>query len=71
MCWPPKLHYIEGEKNILADNLSRLDRLATPSEIADAKYLVEPTPVTDTDDDEFENLYTDLDYSGFADNEIN
>lgn len=69
--YSPKLHYIEGEKNILADNLSRLDRLATPAEIADAKYLVEPTPVTDTDDDEFENLYTDLDYSGFADNEIN
>jgi hypothetical protein len=28
----PMLHYIEGLRNILADNLSRLHRLVTPAQ---------------------------------------
>ena len=38
--YSPKIHYIEGPKNILADNLSRLHRLPTPTQIAKGKNLV-------------------------------
>jgi hypothetical protein len=45
----PTLHYIhiKGEKNILADNLSRLHRLPTPAQLAKGKKLVEPAVVSD------------------------
>ncbi len=33
----PILQYIEGPRNILADNLSRLHRLVTPAQIAEGK----------------------------------
>eukprot|EP00957_Ditylum_brightwellii_P105519 8043647-Ditylum_brightwellii.AAC.1 len=36
------LPYIEGPKNILADNLSRLKRLITPAQLTKGKNLVEP-----------------------------
>eukprot|EP00957_Ditylum_brightwellii_P091786 6988574-Ditylum_brightwellii.AAC.1 len=36
----PLLHYVEGPKNILADNFSRLKRL--PAQLAEGKNLVEP-----------------------------
>jgi hypothetical protein len=51
----PYLHYIKGEKNVLADNLSRLHRLPTPAMLAKGKKLVESAKVTDdegTSDDE-------------------
>ena len=38
--YSPKLHYIEGPKKILADNLSRLHRLQTPTELSTAPSLV-------------------------------
>jgi hypothetical protein len=38
----PMLHYIEGPRNILANNLSRLHHLVTPAQIAEGKKLVEP-----------------------------
>ena len=41
--YSPKIHYIEGEKNILADNLSRLNRLPSPTELEMAKDLVQPS----------------------------
>jgi hypothetical protein len=41
----PMLHYIEGPRNILADNLSRLHRLVTPAQIAEGKNLVESAEV--------------------------
>ena len=44
----PILHYIEGPKNILADNLSRLHRLPTPAQLAEGKNLIEPA--SDNDD---------------------
>ena len=51
--YSPILHYIEGPKNILADNLSRLHRLITPAQIAEGKSLVEPAVVSDDEDDYF------------------
>ena len=35
--YSPKIHYVKGPKNILADNLSRLHRLSTPTQIADGE----------------------------------
>ncbi len=47
LCWrtkieefSPILHYTEGPRNILADNLSRLHRIVTPAQIAEGKKLV-------------------------------
>ena len=37
--YSPKLHSIEVPENILADNLSKLHRLPTPTEISMAPYL--------------------------------
>jgi hypothetical protein len=45
----PFIHYIEGERNILAGQLSRLERLPTPAQLAEGKKLVEPADVTDED----------------------
>ena len=42
--YSPKLHHIEGPKNILADNLSRLHHLPTPTYLSLAPSLV---PVSD------------------------
>ena len=47
------LHYIEGPKNILADNLSRLHRLITPDQTTKGKSLVEPAVVSDDEDEYF------------------
>ena len=47
----PMLHYIEGPRNILADNLSRLHRLITPAQIAEGKKLIEPTKVSIEEED--------------------
>jgi hypothetical protein len=41
------LHYIEGPCNIRANNLSRLNCLVTPAQIAEGKKPVEPTEVFD------------------------
>ena len=48
----PILHYIEGPKNILADNFSRLHRRITPTQLAEGKNLVEPACTTDEEDDD-------------------
>jgi hypothetical protein len=59
LCWrtkieefSPTLHYIEGPRNILAVNLSRLHCLVTPAQIAEVKKLVEPTEVFIEEEDE-------------------
>ena len=65
----PWLHYIEGEKNILADNLSQLLCLSTPSQIAEGKKLIEPVVVSDEEDDK-EGLLTECRDSGCLDKDI-
>jgi hypothetical protein len=55
------LHYIEGPRNILADNLSRLHCLATPAQIAEGKKLVEPAEVSIKEEDEA--YFLDREYS--------
>jgi hypothetical protein len=47
----PILQYIKGPRNILAKNLSRLHRLVTPAKIAERKKLVEPTEVSNEEED--------------------
>ena len=65
--YSPILHYIEGPKNILADNLSRLHRLITPAQLAKGKNLVEPAVVSDDEDDLF---FIDQIRSGVYDKDI-
>jgi hypothetical protein len=58
----PMLHYIEGPRNILADNLSRLHPLFIPAQIAEGKKLIEPAEVSiEEEDDAF---FLDQEYSG-------
>jgi hypothetical protein len=57
----PTLHYIEGPRNILADNLSRLHHLITPVQIAEGKKLVEPAEVSIEEEDE--TYFLDQEYS--------
>jgi hypothetical protein len=47
----PILHYIEGPRNILADNLSMLNCLVTPAQITEGKKLVEPAEVSNEEED--------------------
>ncbi len=57
------LHYIEGPRNILADNLSRLHCLVTPAQIAKGKKLVELVEVSPEEEDEayfLDQEYSDL-----------
>ena len=65
----PWLHYIEGKKNILADNLSCLLCLPTPSQIAEGKKLVEPAIVSDNKDNE-EGFLASCKDSGCLDEDI-
>jgi hypothetical protein len=58
LCWhlkieefAPILHYIEGPHNILANNLSRLHRLITPTQIVEGKKLVEPAEDSNEEED--------------------
>ena len=71
--YSPKLHYIEGPKNILADNLSRLHRLPTPTELSTAPSPVPVSEKYEPDevdgyfiDDEIEAFHNALDYSSVS-----
>jgi hypothetical protein len=64
--YSPTLHYIEGPRNILADNLSRLHRLVTPAQITEGKSLVDPAVVSDDN----KLYFLDQEYAGFNDNEL-
>ena len=58
----PTLHYIDGPCNKLADNLSRLHHLVTLAQIAEGKCLVEPTVISDNEDDMY---FLTQEYSGY------
>jgi hypothetical protein len=45
------LHYTEGPRNILSNNLSRLHCLVTPAQIAEGKKLIEPAEVSIEEED--------------------
>ncbi len=47
----PMIHCIEGPRNILANNLSRLHCLVAPSQITKGKKPVEPTEVSNKEED--------------------
>jgi hypothetical protein len=64
----PILHYIEGPRNILADNLSRLHCLVTPAQIAEGKKLVEPAEVSIEEEDEV--YFLDQEYSGLYNEDV-
>jgi hypothetical protein len=64
----PMLHYIEGPRNILADNLSRLHHLVTPAQIAEGKKLAEPAEVSIKEKDKA--CFLDQEYSGLYDENI-
>ena len=63
----PTLHYIEGPCNILADNLSKLNCLITPAQIAEGKCLVEPTMVSDDKDGMY---FLTQEYSGYHEDDL-
>ena len=55
--YSPRISYIEGGKNVLADSMSRCKRLVTEKGFADAPYLVPPS---DEDSiDEIEGYFND------------
>jgi hypothetical protein len=58
----PILHYIEGPRKILANNLSRLHPLVTPAQIAEEKKLVEPAEVSIEKEDKA--YFLDQQYTG-------
>jgi hypothetical protein len=64
----PMLHYIEGTRNILASNLSRLHCLVTPAQIAEGKKLVEPPEVFNKEEDN--TYFLDQEYSGLHDDDL-
>jgi hypothetical protein len=75
LCWRtkieeflPMLHYIEGPRNILANNLSRLHCLVTLAQIAEGKKLVEPAEVSIEDEDKA--CFLDQEYSGLYDENV-
>jgi hypothetical protein len=63
----PILHYIEGSRNILVDNLSRLHRLVTPAQIAEGRKLIEPAEDSNEEEDK---VCLDQEYSGLYDEDV-
>ena len=63
----PTLHYIKGPRNILADNLSWLNCLITPAQIAEGECLVKPAVVSDNEDDTY---FLTQEYSGYHEDDL-
>eukprot|EP00956_Cyclotella_meneghiniana_P031208 scaffold81158_cov76-Cyclotella_meneghiniana.AAC.1 len=67
----PTVHYIKGEKNVLADNLSRLNRLPETASLAKGKKLVEPAVVSDDEEEsDDEAFFLEQEFSGLYDQTI-
>ena len=67
--YSPKISYIEGEKNVLADSMSRCKRLVTKQEFVAAPHLVPPSDEDSNDkiegyfninSEEIDPVFTDL-----------
>ena len=65
----PFVHHIDGEKNILAYQLSRLEIIPTPAQLAEGKKLVEPAEVTDGEDED-EAYFMDQEFTGLYDDDV-
>ncbi len=65
----PMLHYIQGPRNILADNLSRRHHLVTPAQIVEGKKLVEPVEVSNEEEDKAYFLL-DQEYAGLYNEDV-
>jgi len=65
----PSLHFLEGPKNILADNLSQLFRLPTPFQITEGKKLIELAIVSDDIDDK-DGFLASFENSGCLEDDI-
>jgi hypothetical protein len=75
LCWrtkieefSPILHYVEGPCNILTDNLSRLHCLVTLAQTTEEKNPVEPTEVSNGEEDSAYFLVQE--YSGLYDEDV-
>jgi len=66
--YSPILYYIEGEKNVLADNLSHPHRLPTPEVEKTGKPLVDPTEFKEIE--EIDRYFLDQYYSGASDEDL-
>ena len=71
--YSPKISYIEGDKNVLADSMSRCKRLVTEQEFVNAPHLALPSDEDsidkiqgcfNVDSDKFDPVLTELEYSG-------
>ena len=67
----PYVHYIQGQKNVLADNLSRLHRLDEPASLTKGKKLVDPAVISDDEQEsDDEAFFLDQEFSGLCDQTI-
>ena len=72
------LHYIEGPRNVLADSLSRCQRLPSRSELAEATHLVPPSDEESIDEiegyflesKELDPIFTELYQAGIQDTAV-
>ena len=64
------LNYIEGPKNILSDDLFRLQHMISWYQLAKGNKRIEPVAVSD-DEDEYDEYFLDLEFYGLVDDYIN
>ena len=72
----PKISYIEGEKNVLSNSMSRCKHLVTEQEFVNAPHLV-PSSEKDSidkiegyfnvDSDKIDPVFTELEFAGLQD----
>ena len=74
----PKIYYTEGENDIVTDNLSHLNCLPSPTEVAEASNLVHPSTEVEADKlenyfdkDEIDEFHAEVTHSGVTDPHIN
>ena len=76
---PPKISYIEGDKNVLADSMSRCKRLVKEQQFDNAPHLVPPSNedsidevegYLNVDSEEFDPVLSELEYSGLQDSDL-